>query len=94
MAEDRDQKQRSGLTVFDGVLLVVGGLVAIWVAFAALHFVAGLVWFVIRTAVVVVAWLVLGVLHVVATLLWGVVQVAGLVALVLVVWWLFFRKSD
>ena len=44
--------------------------------------------------VVVVVWLVLGVLHVVATLLWGVVQVAGLVALVLVVWWLFFRKSD
>ncbi len=53
MADDRDQKQRSGLTVFDGVLLVAGGLVAIWVAFAALHFVVGLAWFVIKTAVVV-----------------------------------------
>lgn len=53
MAEDQDQKQRSGLTVFDGVLLVVGGLFAIWVAFAALHFVAGLVWFGIKTVIVV-----------------------------------------
>ncbi len=52
MAEDQDQK-RSGLTVFDGVLIVVGGLFAIWVAFAALHFVAGLVWFAIKAVVVV-----------------------------------------
>ncbi len=52
MAEDQDQK-RSGLSVFDGVLLVVGGLFAIWVAFAALHFVAGLVWFAIKTVIVV-----------------------------------------
>ncbi|HEY4927918.1 MAG TPA: hypothetical protein VIH95_02125 [Acidimicrobiales bacterium] len=44
--------------------------------------------------VVVVVWLALGVLHVIATLLWGVVEVVGLIALVLVVWWLFFKKDD
>ena len=44
--------------------------------------------------VVVVVWLALGLLHVIATLLWGVVEVAGLIALVLVVWWLFFKKDD
>lgn len=44
--------------------------------------------------VVVVVWLALGLLHVIATLLWGAVEVVGLIALVLVVWWLFFKKDD
>jgi len=45
-------------------------------------------------AVVVVVWLALGLLHVIASLLWGVIQVVGLIALGLLVWWLFFKKSD
>jgi len=45
-------------------------------------------------AVVIVVWAVLGFLHVIASLVWGTIQVLGLVALVLVVWWLFFRKDD
>jgi len=49
---------------------------------------------VLVAGVVVVVWLVLGLLHVIASLLWGVVQVLGLVALVLLVWWLFFKKDD
>jgi dolichol kinase len=44
--------------------------------------------------VVVVVWLALGLLHVIATLVWGAIEVAGLIALVLVVWWLFFKKDD
>ncbi len=51
MAEDQDQ--RKGLSTIDVVLLVVGALIAVWVAFAALHFIAGLVWFVIKVALVV-----------------------------------------
>ena len=49
---------------------------------------------VLVTGVVVAVWLVLGLLHVIASLIWGVVQVLGLVALVLLVWWLFFKKDD
>ena len=44
--------------------------------------------------VVVVVWLALGLLHVIASLVWGVIQVVGLIALGLLVWWLFFKKSD
>ena len=44
--------------------------------------------------VVVVVWLALGLLHVIASLVWGVLQVLGLVALAVLVWWLFFKKSD
>jgi hypothetical protein len=35
------------------VLIVGGGLIAVWVAFSLLGFVAGVVWFVIKVAVVV-----------------------------------------
>jgi len=44
--------------------------------------------------VVIVVWLALGLLHVIASLVWGVIQVVGLIALGLLVWWLFFKKSD
>ena len=44
--------------------------------------------------VVVVVWLALGLLHVIASLVWGIIQVVGLIALGLLVWWLFFKKSD
>jgi len=53
-----DGQQRSGLTLLDGVLLVGGAIIAVWVAFAVLHFVVGVVWFVIK-AVVLVALIVL-----------------------------------
>jgi uncharacterized membrane protein SirB2 len=46
-------EERSGLSVFDGVLIVGGGLIAIFVAFALLSFIAGVVWFVIKVVVVI-----------------------------------------
>jgi len=60
MAED----ERTGLRALDAVLLVGAGVLIAVVAFALLHFVVGVVWFVIKTAVVVgviaaVAWLLL-----------------------------------
>lgn len=53
---------RSGLRTLDAVLLVGAGVLAAVLAFALLHFVVGVVWFVIKTAVVIgfiamVAWL-------------------------------------
>jgi len=49
MAED----ERTGLSLFDGVLIVGGGLIALFVAFALLSFVAGIIWFVVKVVVVV-----------------------------------------
>lgn len=40
---DVEEKQRSWL--FDVVLLAIGGLVALWLAFSVLGWIAGLVWF-------------------------------------------------
>ena len=48
-----EENERSGLSVFDGVLIVGGGIIAIVVAFAVLSFVAGIIWFVVKVAVVV-----------------------------------------
>jgi hypothetical protein len=47
------EEERSGLTALDGVLIVGGGLIALFVAFKLLGFIAGLIWFVIKLAVVV-----------------------------------------
>ncbi len=52
MAEDQ-QSGHSGLSLFDGVLIVGGGIIAIIVAFAVFSFIAGVVWFVIKVAIVV-----------------------------------------
>jgi hypothetical protein len=49
MAED----QRSGISVFDVVLVGAGGLVALWIAFSLLGFVASLVWTVFKVILVV-----------------------------------------
>ena len=49
MAED----ERSGISVFDVVLVVGGGLVALWIAFSLLGFVASLVWTVFKVVIVV-----------------------------------------
>jgi uncharacterized membrane protein SirB2 len=57
------EEERSGLTALDGVLLVGGGLIALFIAFKLLGFIAGLIWFVIKLAVVV------GIIIVVARLL-------------------------
>jgi uncharacterized membrane protein SirB2 len=43
----------SGLSVFDGVLIVGGGLIALFVAFEVLGFVAGVLWFLVKLVVVV-----------------------------------------
>lgn len=47
------EEEKSGLSVFDGVLIVGGGIIAIFVAFAVLGFIAGVIWFVIKLIVVV-----------------------------------------
>lgn len=44
---------RSGLSLFDGVLIIGGGLIALFVAFEVLGFIAGLVWFMVKLVVVV-----------------------------------------
>jgi uncharacterized membrane protein SirB2 len=49
-----EQEDRSGLSVFDGVLIVGGGLIALFVAFALLSFVAGIIWFFVKVVVVLV----------------------------------------
>jgi uncharacterized membrane protein SirB2 len=41
------------LSVFDGVLIVGGGIIALIVAFAVLGFIAGVVWFLVKLVVVV-----------------------------------------
>jgi hypothetical protein len=46
-------EERSGLSLFDGVLIVGGGLIAVFVAFAVLHFIVGVIWFVVKVIVVV-----------------------------------------
>jgi hypothetical protein len=46
-------EERHGLSLFDGVLIVGGGLIAIFVAFAVLHFIVGVIWFVVKVIVVV-----------------------------------------
>ncbi len=51
--EDMAEEERSGLSLFDGVLVVGGGIIALIVAFAVLSFIAGVVWFVVKVIVVV-----------------------------------------
>jgi uncharacterized membrane protein SirB2 len=60
MAKDIEPRgeERSGLSVFDGVLIVGGGLIALFVAFEVLGFIAGVVWFAVK-AIIVVALIVL-----------------------------------
>jgi uncharacterized membrane protein SirB2 len=48
-----EEQQQSGLSLFDGVLIVGGGLIALFVAFKVLGFIAGVIWFVIKLAIVV-----------------------------------------
>jgi len=45
--------KRSGLRAFDMALMVAGGVVAVVVAFALLHFVVGIIWFAVKAVVVV-----------------------------------------
>jgi uncharacterized membrane protein SirB2 len=48
-----EEQQRTGLSLFDGVLIVGGGLIALIVALTVFNFIAGIVWFVIKLAIVV-----------------------------------------
>jgi hypothetical protein len=50
MASETEGKG-SGLRLFDGVALVVVGVVGLLVAFWVLHFIAGLLWDVVKLAV-------------------------------------------
>jgi hypothetical protein len=47
------EEERTGLSLFDGVLIVGGGIIAVIVAFAVLSFVAGVIWFIVKLVVVV-----------------------------------------
>ena len=47
------EEERSGLSLFDGVLIVGGGIIAVIVAFAVLSLVAGVIWFMVKLVVVV-----------------------------------------
>ena len=47
------EEERTGLSLFDGVLIVGGGVIALFVAFALLSFVAGIIWFAVKVIVVV-----------------------------------------
>ncbi len=49
MAED----QHTGISLFDGVLVVGGGLIALFVAFTIFNFVVGIVWLVVKVVVIV-----------------------------------------
>jgi hypothetical protein len=43
----------SGLRALDGALVVVGGVIAVVIGFAVLHFVAGFVWELVKIVVIV-----------------------------------------
>ena len=47
------EEERTGLSVFDGVLIVGGGLIVLFVALKLFGLIVGLVWFVVKLAVVV-----------------------------------------
>lgn len=50
---DGERNGRSGLQVLDAVLLVGAGVIAVVIAFALLHFIAGIIWFFFKAVVVV-----------------------------------------
>ena len=50
---DMAEEERTGLRLFDGVLIVGGGLIAIFVAIWLITAVTAVIWFVIKLAVVV-----------------------------------------
>ncbi len=45
--------EKKGLSLFDGVLIVGGGIILLFVAFGIVHFLAGIVWFLIKLVIVV-----------------------------------------
>ena len=47
------EEERTGLSLFDGVLIVGGGLIAIFVALWLITAVTAVIWFVIKLVVVV-----------------------------------------
>jgi hypothetical protein len=47
------EEERTGLSLFDGVLIVGGGLIAIFVAIWLITAVTAVIWFVIKLVVVV-----------------------------------------
>jgi len=47
------EEERTGLSLFDGVLIVGGGIIALFVAFAIFNFVAGIIWFAVKLVIVV-----------------------------------------
>jgi uncharacterized membrane protein SirB2 len=50
---ERRGEDRHGLSLFDGVLIVGGGVIALVVFFGILSFIAGVVWFFVKVVIVV-----------------------------------------
>ncbi len=50
---ERRGDDRHGLSFFDGVLIIGGGVIALFVAFGVLHFIAGVIWFFVKVVIVV-----------------------------------------
>jgi uncharacterized membrane protein SirB2 len=48
-----EEQQQSGMSLFDGVLIVGGGLIALFVAFKVLGFIAGAIWLAIKLVVLI-----------------------------------------
>jgi uncharacterized membrane protein SirB2 len=46
------EEEHKGLSLFDGVLIVGGGIIAVIVAIAIISAIAGLVWFVIKVVLI------------------------------------------
>ena len=65
MAGDVEKRQSGGLGIFHGVALVAVAAVGVIVAFVVLHAIAGIVWELVKVAIVLavigaVLWLILG----------------------------------
>jgi hypothetical protein len=53
MANKPVKRKSSGIRTLDGVLIVAAGVVGVVIAFAALHFVVGIVWELVKVVVIV-----------------------------------------
>lgn len=53
MANKPVKRKGSGIRALDGVLVVAAGIVGVVIAFAALHFVVGIVWELVKVVVII-----------------------------------------
>jgi hypothetical protein len=53
MANKPVKRKGSAIRAFDGALIVAAGIIGVVIAFAALHFVVGVVWELVKVVVIV-----------------------------------------